>query len=261
MVVRAWHGFALTVCLDFQVNGFVVSSPAAAVDSLSLQCRNLWASGPGQDRSSHGKNIKCIMNDALNGRVDPSSNQDDSGEAVVQLAAELRDSLRLYDRFDRWRYMQRLLDNEIQSDQINQLLYVVLDGALRYPRPVYGSTGETGSPDLTKELESAIVDALVWSEARDPSKEKMRVPLLGVADKQQNNEELLSLLENQILPRDEEVLKGLWDIVGEIHGREATKIDSRSAEWLKLCLASRVLLCYDFLTLGVLSGPVNADAV
>jgi hypothetical protein len=250
--------FALTVCLDFHVNGFVVSRPAAADISLSLQCRNLWASCRGRrDR----QNFKVMMNDVLNGRADPSSSQDDSGEAVVHLAAELRDSLRLYDRFDRWRYMQRLLDDEIQSDQINLLLYVVLDGALRYPRPVYGSTGETGSPDITKELKSAIVEALAWSEKRSLSDENMRVPLLGVSENCKDNKELESLLENQVLPQDDEVSKGLWDIVGEIHGREAMKIDSRSAEWLKLCLASRVLLCYDFLTLGVLSGPINADAV
>ena len=42
-------------------------------------------------------------------------------------------------RFDRWRFLQDFLDGEYpSSDTVDMILYRVLDGALKYPRPSEG---------------------------------------------------------------------------------------------------------------------------
>jgi hypothetical protein len=53
--------------------------------------------------------------------------------------------------------------------------------------------------------------------------------------------------------RDEDASQGLWDTIIELHGRESVKINERhrTVQWRTRCLISRLLIYYDFLTIGL----------
>jgi len=180
---------------------------------------------------------------------------------------QLRDRLGLHDRFDRWRFLQRLLDFEIKSSDVNEVLYATLDAYLKYSRPKFGTTDETGSPELTaerrsllqfvlQEPSSSIADGMVLALS-------LSVKLSDEVDESMkespHNQDVLDQLES-LLPDpddDEDAFKGLWDTVIELNGRESVKINEQNAtyDWKACCLIARVLIHYDFLTYGIGEAP------
>ena len=170
-------------------------------------------------------------------------------------ASDVRDRLGLIDRFDRWRYLQKLLDEETSADDTNQILFLVLDGFLKYPRPKWRDSDETGSPELTPERRALIENIL--ENAKDG-----KVLAITEADDTIDNEKVLKQLE-KILPDpedDEDGHKGTWDSIIELHGREAVKINEQEAraEWRSRCLLARVIIYYDFLMYGLVDAPLTA---
>lgn len=167
--------------------------------------------------------------------------------AATHSATYVRERLDLHDRFGRWRFLQRLLDEETNNDDVNRIIFIVLDGYLKFPRPTYGSTTETGSPELTVERRQLIEEVLKGCSLGI-------VPALG-----DSGEDRLSGLET-LLPdpsEDEDGFKGLWDTVIELHGRESVKINetNKTPEWRAVCLVARVILHYDFLIYGLVDEP------
>lgn len=161
--------------------------------------------------------------------------------------AGLSQRLGLDDRFDRWRYMQRLLDEETSIEDTNELLFAVLNGYLKLPRPA-------GSPELTRELRRQIEELLANSYA------SKSINVVTAAD----DEIEISLFEalEAILPdqyEDEDSHKSMWDTMNDLYGREAVKINEREGrpEWRSRCIATRLLIHYDFLTAGVVDVPIQ----
>jgi hypothetical protein len=166
---------------------------------------------------------------------------------------KLSDRFVTNDRFDRWRFLQNLLDGEAKALTVNQMLYYVLDGFLKYPRPKQENSDETGSPELTAELRAKIEKIL--DESVDESIAALEdpecVPGRGFA-----------LLELEgLLPdpqEEEEVFKSLWDVVIEVHGREMVKIEESKAtpQWKAWCLIARLFIHFDFVVYGLVDSPL-----
>lgn len=157
------------------------------------------------------------------------------------------------DRFDRWRFLQNLLDGEAKALTVNQMLYYVLDGYLKYPRPKQENSDETGSPELTAELRAKIEKILEESanESIAAMEDPECFPGRGFA--------LLKL--EDLLPdpqEEEEAFKSLWDVVIEIHGREMVKIDESKAtpQWKARCLITRLFIHFDFVVYGLVDRPL-----
>ena len=157
------------------------------------------------------------------------------------------------DRFDRWRFLQNLLDGEAKALTVNQMLYYVLDGYLKYPRPKQENSDETGSPELTAELRAKIEKIL--DESADESIAALEdpecVPGRGF--------DLLKL--EGLLPdpqEEEEAFKSLWDVVMELHGREMVKIDESKAtpQWKACCMIARLFIHFDFVVYGIVDSPL-----
>jgi hypothetical protein len=145
-----------------------------------------------------------------------------------------------------------LLDEEAKEDDVNRILFLVLDSYLKFPRPTYGSTTETGSPELTADRRQLIEQLLEGCSLGT-------VIALGDADGAQSREAMLKQLE-PLLPdpiEDEDGFKGTWDTVMELNGRGSVQINERNREpgWLAVCLVSRVIIYYDFLTYGLVDVP------
>jgi hypothetical protein len=163
--------------------------------------------------------------------------------------------LGLDDRFGRWRYLQELLDQESIKEETNKILYVVLDGYLKFPRPNFEESEATGSPELTPERRAAIEVLLSYAENGS-------IPaLIDDMDELPANDLVLKQLE-KVLPdpsEDEDGMKGAWDIVLALHGMEGVKFNEQNPmpEWKACCLIARVLLYHDFLIYGLVDRPMS----
>jgi hypothetical protein len=158
---------------------------------------------------------------------------------------------RFGDRFDRWSFLQDILEGDAQNDLVNQVLFQVLEGALKFPRPKSDQSDEAGSPagspEMTAELKGKIENVLAAATGG-------RVPALGNPENS-----VIELLEELLPdPRDEEdASKSLWDIVMELHGNEMVKVNETNptAEWKTACLVTRLLINFDFLMYGIVTVP------
>jgi hypothetical protein len=163
-------------------------------------------------------------------------------------------SLGLVDRFDRWRFLQKLLDEEVDPSDLVSILLAVLQTFLNDPNST-DDAEESSSPVLTKDLratiESVLEDATAHAILRLLSPETEVPAHLDL----ESPAEILARLE-QLLPDPidkEDASKGLWDTVIELHGRESVKINERNGttSWKASCMIARILLYYDFLTKGL----------
>jgi len=166
-------------------------------------------------------------------------------------SSSLSDELGLHERFDRWRFLQKLLDEETNPDSTNRLLFQVLDGYVKYPRPKFAESEETGSPERTLARMEKVAQVLNVAE------QGKSIPLLS--NPQEDVTNLMATLEN-LLPdpvEDEDENKGTWDTVMELNGRESVRYNQQnpSMEWQARCLTARLLIFYDFLMLGVVDKP------
>ena len=99
------------------------------------------------------------------------------------LQASLADQLGLSERFDRWRFLQKVLDEEVAAEPTNQLLFQVLEGYLKYPRPVVAGSDLTGSPERTLERVQRVAD-VVQRAAGETS-----IPLVSDINDDDDNDE------------------------------------------------------------------------
>jgi hypothetical protein len=154
----------------------------------------------------------------------------------------MQKELGLDDRFDRWRWLQQLLDDETDPLDTNKILYQVLDLYLKTPAKAI-----EGSPELTPSRKSILEFVLQSSSSG-------MIPALS-DDSEIEMESMYEQLE-RLLPdaeEDADAFKSLWDIVIELTGRESVKINERSGgmKWKMRCLVARILLHYDFLSRGI----------
>lgn len=184
----------------------------------------------------------------------------------------------LEDRFDRWRFLQNLLDGDADLSMTHQILYQVLDGALKYRRPRGsfdnrgddggGSEGESPMVELEDEMPAIVREKMeiLLSEATSGRLEVFAVENQNEDSSAGTDEEsrrltLLKRLE-ELLPDpsdDEDAHKSLWDTVLEIHGRESVKMEETqnpTLDWRLRNVVARLLIHHDFLTLGIVDGPL-----
>jgi len=151
-------------------------------------------------------------------------------------ATSIRDRLGLHDRFDRWRFLQNLLDEETLAEDTNQILYFVLMGYLgqyitnqKFGEPPpsaeasvqiqksqeegwFVSDAEEELAEMTRERREKIQAILDVSEAAQS------VNLLFPADVESSDVSILEQVEG-ILPdpvEEEEAFKSNWDTVIEV---------------------------------------------
>ena len=152
------------------------------------------------------------------------------------------DRLGLDDSFQRWRFLQRLLDDDACDNDVNQVIYAVLIGFLERPRKKDEVSNEMVSPilnDLNREL------VMILLKDDDGT-----VPVFS--DDHIINEQLLEKLE-RLLPdpvENEDAHKGAWDTMCEIHGRGSVTLNEANAtkRWRAMSSIARVLIYYDFFT-------------
>eukprot|EP00980_Cylindrotheca_fusiformis_P006707 scaffold1398_cov116-Cylindrotheca_fusiformis.AAC.24 len=152
------------------------------------------------------------------------------------LKSSVAEDMGLKNRFQRWRFLQNLLDGEIENEDANKVLLEVLSIALTLER--LGDPDDESSIEITPELREKIETVIVKTE--DPM---VNLDSLNLLD---------PLIPDQ--SEDEDAYKSLWDTVIELHGRESVKMNEASAtpDWKLRCLKARVLLHFDFLTDGIL---------
>lgn len=200
----------------------------------------------------------------------------------------------LDDQFQRWKYLQELLEGDADPITTNIVLYQVLDGALKYRRPRGGTamfnddadsedrresgsdkTAATSTPvveleDETPALIREKIERLLNDSSRSGSIDVFQSDKNGEdGDKhqvdQQEEQQTLLMLEQleELLPdpkEDEDAHRSLWDLVLELHGREAVKINEtktpKDLDWKLRNVVARLLMHHDFLTLGIVDGPL-----
>lgn len=145
--------------------------------------------------------------------------QDNSGietETIMNLIEKLEfDQL-----FERYRYLQKLMDGEIENvSEINTILrYIlakkevfVIDGTDPF-EPVVAPFGKAGNQNLLDELEK-----------------------------------LLPTMEEE-----EDAHKGMWDTLIEIHGRESVKVSKGiDKDWDARSIVARLLIVNEFIQEGI----------
>ena len=178
------------------------------------------------------------------------------------------------DRFDRWKFLQDFLDGDASSDVVNIILYRVLDGALKYPRPT-GRSEDTNSVSTNNNngvitevvVQQEVVEMLI--EVKENIKQLLSeystegtIPIVGSSIDDNSTIVLLEQLE-KLLPdpiENEDDFKSAWDTLLEIHGRESVKINEnqipKSMEWKIATVVTRLLIHFDFLQIGIVDSPL-----
>jgi hypothetical protein len=173
--------------------------------------------------------------------------------------AKIRDSLGLNERFDRWRWLQNLLDADVSAEETVLVLLAALDGFLEQRE---SSSATESHHIVTPEVRETIAKIFQPSSARalQALLEFTSTSSTSVDnDKSSPNDSILIELE-KLLPdpdEDEDAFKSLWDTIMELHGRESTKLNEQkqTIEWKVRCTIARVLLHYDFLMHGLADTP------
>ena len=149
--------------------------------------------------------------------------------------------LGLTENFNRWRYLQRLLDEEVEAHDVNEVLFVLLDN---YKRRVGQDPDESTAPERTLEVLERI-DRLL--QPYDGSLPVLQDPACTPGD-QQVLMQVETLLPDPV--EKEEAFKGAWDTVLELHGKASVAANERAArpEWKAVFLIARVMIYFDFLT-------------
>jgi len=171
--------------------------------------------------------------------------------------------LNLKNNFRRWRYMQQLLDEELEAENVNEVLYVLLDN---YKKGNRGSDTDEASdrnaPERTTELVQSVKEVLDMAEENSKTGRK-GIPILRNPDCQPGDAVLLEKIEKLLPdPADKkDAFEGGWDSIRDMHGGSSMDFSEGEgrAEWKAVSLAARVMVYFELLTLdGLIPPKINA---
>lgn len=178
---------------------------------------------------------KSWQNRVERGMAAPRQSKQSTGYDII-------DRLDLSCEFSRWKFLQDTMEDDIASENVNEILYLVLKSFIDNPRE---------TQILTEEQINVLEEELFQIE--DNIGFISVLPLGG--EYNEDHEKTLKLLDTlQPDPvENEDDFRSCWDILVEIYGREATKFAQKSEdiEFKHRSNAVRLLLHYDFLTEGV----------
>jgi hypothetical protein len=153
--------------------------------------------------------------------------------------SSVAERLKLSDRFDRWKFLQDVLDDFVEEDDLHQVLYAVLKGFSLQPQEPL----EEGSLPLATPVQKDLVAQLL--------QEFQSTQAIPVGTDSVAWNRIEALLPDPL--EDEDAFQGSWDTVMELHGREMVKVHQEKAteRWRALSTVARVLIHYEFLTEGI----------
>ena len=184
------------------------------------------------------------------------------------IQSDVIDRLELTEKFDRWRFLQKLLENELSHSDIEDVLLLSLSAYLQHgPTPSsYNNKDENGgnaSPVLSEDqrtvMNNVIEEIVSCSDGIGDSRFLHLLVLppvdyesltIDIDDDEDNNnddnavqqqeqqqidkvaESILTQIE-QLLPdpiEDEEAYKSSWDVVIDLYGRESVRVNEEGLQ-------------------------------
>ncbi|KAI2491828.1 hypothetical protein MHU86_22734 [Fragilaria crotonensis] len=190
-----------------------------------------------------------------------------SSSSSSQSRISVVDRLNLSENFNRWRFLQNLLDEDVDALDVNEILFVLLDN-YRKNNHKNADPMDSSAPERTPELLESINQVLERSIRINDGDESDNdtttisscciLPVLVDPNCTPANHDddstppLLTLME-QLLPdpkENEEAHKGAWDTVLELHGRTAVAMNEKEARpaWKAVFMIARVMIYFEFLS-------------
>ena len=233
------------MCLLALISGFIFSDGIQAYSASFMHHKKQRVQAIARIHSPTPPSIQNLKRRYESSVLCSSTQNYDSNEfvGVVQ-------RLNLTQQFERWKFLQDLLEGEVEHEEVNELLHSVLKAYLTLD-PTQRPSDE--SAPLLDETDVMTINLLL-------SKGVNYIPVLQDGCKVSISDvSILSNLES-ILPdpsENKDVFQGLWDHVIELHGRESLKInqESRCKDWEARCIVARVLIWFEFLSEGVIDTP------
>lgn len=191
---------------------------------------------------------RCIRTDW---RLSTADDFSSSSSSPSSLTARLK----LYDRFDRWKFLQELLDDMVEDEDVHQLLYVVLSEYQASPKDDNRDADDVDDEDDDKEDEGKSNIRIATPQQRDIVTALLENANANTGIPAMTDTAILQQIE-QLLPdpeEDEDGMKSCWDTVMELHGRESVKVNEEAGDprWKAVSIVSRVLIHYEFLLDGI----------
>jgi hypothetical protein len=162
---------------------------------------------------------------------------------------DLKNRLSLADRFGRWRYLQKILDGGASPRDAASIVIIVLE---RY----IGNKNLQCATESSESMKSSIKDFIMNKEDSLKQLKSILDPISFDIEWSPSARNVIQENLTKLLPdplEDEDAIKGLWDTIIELHGREAVKIDEKhGAEgWRSKSIITQILIYFDFLSEGI----------
>eukprot|EP00586_Coscinodiscus_wailesii_P014499 CAMPEP_0172520246 /NCGR_PEP_ID=MMETSP1066-20121228/291889_1 /TAXON_ID=671091 /ORGANISM="Coscinodiscus wailesii, Strain CCMP2513" /LENGTH=223 /DNA_ID=CAMNT_0013302971 /DNA_START=205 /DNA_END=877 /DNA_ORIENTATION=- len=200
-----------------------------------------------------------------------SSSSSSSSPPPADDEADVVQRLNLKRQFERWAFLQDLLELDVESnaDDVNEVVSIVLRSYRHQPltpAPKTKRERESAAPRIS-EATREVMNRLLTSRSYDGSGSVGATTttnggVLRVFEGEDclvTNCDIINDLES-LLPSDDEdhdAYMSLWDIVIALHGMENVKMSQKEGnkEWDARCVVARFLIHYDFLTEGIIETP------
>jgi len=140
--------------------------------------------------------------------------------------------------------MQNLLDEELPAEDVNEVVFLLLDNYLKEE-----DDEDLNAPERSDELLAVLNKVLDYEEEIEG---KRIIPVVKNPGCLPGDGALLDKIK-ELLPdpvENEDAHNSGWDTVREIHGEAAVRysnIEGR-AEWNVVCLVARLITYFNFLT-------------
>jgi hypothetical protein len=184
------------------------------------------------------------------------------------MQTDVIERLELTKQFERWRFMQKMIEGEIHPSDIEDVLLLVLHAYLQHGPTGFttnnkNENGGIASPVLTPDQRCAVqdvIDSMISISDGIGDSRILHMLVLPPADwdsisidggdmtsKEDNMVEVdgnaLSILKKieLVLPdpiEDEESHKSAWDVIVELHGRESVRVEEEKLKSANLVEAS-----------------------